>query len=113
MMVFMNSLLLLLCLLSRPAITAESLTVREPWSRERSPPVFGFDPDRYSRQTRFPPLGPAGQAKLAAARVAVLGCGALGSASALALALALARAGVGFARGIGLLGMDTPTPSTD
>jgi hypothetical protein len=29
----------------RPAITAESSTAREPWSRERSPPVFGFDPD--------------------------------------------------------------------
>lgn len=61
----------------------------------------GVDSDRYSRQTRFPPLGPAGQAKLAAARVAVLGCGALGGASA----LALARAGVGFLR---LVDRDVP-----
>jgi len=61
----------------------------------------GFDSDRYSRQIRFPPLGPAGQAKLAAARVAVLGCGALGGASA----LSLARAGVGFLR---LVDRDVP-----
>ena len=53
-----------------------------------------FDTDRYSRQTRFPPLGPDGQAKLAAARVAVVGCGALGSV----VAMTLARAGVGFLR---------------
>ncbi len=47
--------------------------------------------DRYSRQARFWPIGAAGQAKLSAARVAVIGCGALGSA---AVDL-LARAGVG------------------
>ncbi len=64
----------------------------------------GFDPDRYSRQTRFAPLGPAGQEKLASARVAVLGCGALGAVSA----LALARAGVGFLR---LIDRDVPEPS--
>lgn len=63
-----------------------------------------FDPDRYSRQTRFPPLGVAGQAKLAAARVAILGCGALGAAAA----LALGRAGVGFLR---LIDRDVPEPS--
>ncbi|MFM7138022.1 MAG: ThiF family adenylyltransferase, partial [Planctomycetota bacterium] len=63
-----------------------------------------FDPDRYSRQTRFAPLGAAGQAKLAAARVAVLGCGALGAASA----LALARAGMGFLR---LVDRELPEPS--
>lgn len=63
-----------------------------------------FDPDRYSRQTRFAPLGPEGQAKLASARVAVLGCGALGAASA----MALARAGVGFLR---LIDRDVPEPS--
>lgn len=60
-----------------------------------------FDPDRYSRQTRFPPLGHDGQARLAAARVAVLGCGALGSGSA----MTLARAGVGFLR---LVDRDVP-----
>jgi adenylyltransferase/sulfurtransferase len=53
-----------------------------------------FDADRYSRQTRFAPLGPDGQAKLAAARVAVVGCGALGSV----VAMTLARAGIGFLR---------------
>ena len=63
-----------------------------------------FDPDRYSRQTRFAPLGPEGQAKLASARVAVLGCGALGAASA----MALVRAGVGFVR---LVDRDVPEPS--
>lgn len=63
-----------------------------------------FDADRYSRQTRFAPLGPDGQAKLAAARVAVVGCGALGSV----VAMTLARAGVGFLR---LVDRDIPEPS--
>ena len=53
-----------------------------------------FDPLRYSRQTRFAPLGVEGQERLAAARVAVAGCGALGSVSA----MALVRAGVGAVR---------------
>jgi molybdopterin/thiamine biosynthesis adenylyltransferase len=48
-------------------------------------------PDRYSRQTRFTPFGAAGQARLQAARVAIVGCGALGTFQA----AALARAGVG------------------
>jgi molybdopterin/thiamine biosynthesis adenylyltransferase len=60
--------------------------------------------DRYSRQTRFAPLGPAGQARLAAARVAVVGCGALGGV----VAMALARAGVGFLR---LIDRDLPERS--
>ncbi|MFM9059635.1 MAG: ThiF family adenylyltransferase [Planctomycetaceae bacterium] len=60
-----------------------------------------FDPDRFSRQTRFAPLGPEGQARLAAAKVAIVGCGALGSASA----LALVRAGVGSVR---LVDRDVP-----
>jgi molybdopterin/thiamine biosynthesis adenylyltransferase len=63
--------------------------------------MTGFASDRYSRQTRFPPLGPAGQARLARGRVAILGCGALGSAAA----MALARAGVGFLR---LIDRDVP-----
>src|SRR5215472_7423498 len=47
--------------------------------------------DRYSRQIRFRGIGEAGQQRLLDARVAVVGCGALGSFQA----GALARAGVG------------------
>lgn len=47
--------------------------------------------DRYHRQTLLPQIGQAGQARLAAARVAIVGCGALGT---VAVEL-LARAGVG------------------
>jgi molybdopterin/thiamine biosynthesis adenylyltransferase len=46
---------------------------------------------RYSRQIRFAPLGEAGQAKIRAASVAIVGCGALGTVQA----EAMARAGVG------------------
>ena len=49
------------------------------------------DIDRYSRQILFPGIGSAGQRRLLDARVAVVGCGALGSFQA----GALARAGVG------------------
>src|SRR5882724_9798109 len=47
--------------------------------------------ERYSRQMLFAGIGRAGQQKLATARVALVGCGATGSA----LASLLARAGVG------------------
>ena len=40
-----------------------------------------MDP-RHSRQTRLPEVGEAGQARLAAATVAVVGCGALGTVAA-------------------------------
>ncbi len=50
--------------------------------------------ERYSRQVLFPGIGSEGQRKLAAARVALVGCGATGSA----LASLLARAGVGSIR---------------
>jgi adenylyltransferase/sulfurtransferase len=50
--------------------------------------------ERYSRQVLFRSIGEAGQEKLAAARIAIVGCGATGSA----LALLLARAGVGTIR---------------
>ncbi|HLB89843.1 MAG TPA: ThiF family adenylyltransferase, partial [Terriglobales bacterium] len=50
--------------------------------------------ERYSRQVLFPGIGAEGQRKLAAARVAVAGCGATGSV----LASLLARAGVGTIR---------------
>ncbi len=47
--------------------------------------------DRYSRQTLFAGIGQEGQRRLADASVAIIGCGAMGSA----LANNLARAGVG------------------
>ncbi|HEY9232425.1 MAG TPA: ThiF family adenylyltransferase [Blastocatellia bacterium] len=47
--------------------------------------------DRYSRQRLFAPIGEAGQALLANARVVIIGCGALGAMQA----ETLARAGVG------------------
>jgi molybdopterin/thiamine biosynthesis adenylyltransferase len=49
---------------------------------------------RYSRQVLFPEIGAQGQRKLASARLAVVGCGATGSA----VASLLARAGVGTIR---------------
>ena len=48
------------------------------------------DIERYSRQVLFPGIGVEGQQRLAAAHVAVIGCGAMGAASA----SLLARAGV-------------------
>ena len=47
--------------------------------------------ERYSRQILFKPIGETGQQKLLQSRVAIVGCGATGSA----LASLLARAGVG------------------
>ncbi|MGA2743715.1 MAG: ThiF family adenylyltransferase, partial [Candidatus Sulfotelmatobacter sp.] len=38
--------------------------------------------ERYSRQILFPGIGVEGQRKLAAGRVAIVGCGATGSALA-------------------------------
>jgi adenylyltransferase/sulfurtransferase len=52
------------------------------------------DHDRYSRQIRFSGIGEEGQRRLSQSRVAIVGCGALGSAQA----ELLARAGVGFLR---------------
>jgi molybdopterin-synthase adenylyltransferase len=67
----------------------------------RPEPAEAVDATRYARQIRFPALGEAGQARLAASRVAIVGCGALGGVSA----MALARAGVGFLR---LIDRDLP-----
>jgi len=50
--------------------------------------------DRYSRQTRFKAIGQEGQKRISAARIAVMGVGALGST----VAEILARSGVGFLR---------------
>jgi len=50
--------------------------------------------ERYSRQVRFAPIGVEGQRRIGAARVALIGAGALGSVCA----ELLARAGVGFIR---------------
>jgi len=50
--------------------------------------------DRYSRQILFRGIGAEGQARLASSQVAIVGCGATGSA----LAALLARAGVGTLR---------------
>ncbi len=63
-----------------------------------------YDEERYSRQVRFGQVGTVGQERLAAARVAVVGCGALGSV----VAMALVRAGVGFLR---LIDRDVPEVS--
>lgn len=50
--------------------------------------------DRYSRQVLFPGVGALGQKRLSESRVAIVGCGATGSA----VAQLLARAGVGSLR---------------
>ena len=64
-----------------------------PLSPEDNPPTTELiaDQDRYSRQVLFPGIGPLGQQRLAAAHVAIIGCGAMGAASV----SLLARAGVG------------------
>src|SRR3954467_5505054 len=49
---------------------------------------------RYARQVIFPGIGDEGQRRLGQSRVALVGCGALGTV----IANVLARAGVGFLR---------------
>src|SRR5580658_881518 len=49
---------------------------------------------RYSRQVRFAPFGEQGQVRIRQARIAIVGCGALGSVQA----EVLTRAGVGTLR---------------
>jgi adenylyltransferase/sulfurtransferase len=57
-----------------------------------APKMEQYSPtDRYSRQVLFAPIGEAGQQRLAASTVAIVGCGATGAATA----ALLARAGVG------------------
>ena len=54
-------------------------------------PLENGSENRYSRQILLPEIGPEGQERLGTSRVAVVGCGALGSA----IASLLVRAGVG------------------
>lgn len=56
--------------------------------------IRGRFEERYSRQILFSGIGAEGQERLAAGRVAIVGCGATGSA----IASLLARAGVGMLR---------------
>ncbi len=60
--------------------------------------------ERYSRQILFREIGPEGQSRLGQSKVAIVGCGATGSA----LASLLARAGVGYLR---LIDRDYVEPS--
>jgi len=62
-------------------------------SADKSRQTPGLE-ERYSRQVLFRGIGEEGQRKLAAARVAIVGCGATGTA----LAHLLSRAGVGTLR---------------
>lgn len=50
--------------------------------------------ERYSRQVLFAPIGPQGQERIAKAKVAVVGCGAIGASAC----MLLSRAGVGTLR---------------
>jgi molybdopterin/thiamine biosynthesis adenylyltransferase len=64
-------------------------------NRDIEAPIVESKPEeRYSRQILFRGIGAEGQRRLAAGRVAIVGCGATGSA----LASLLARAGVGHLR---------------
>ena len=57
-------------------------------------PDLALEISRYHRQTLLPQIGAAGQARLSASRVLLVGCGALGSV----IAEQLVRAGVGHLR---------------
>jgi molybdopterin-synthase adenylyltransferase len=65
------------------------MPLSDPIPERITAPITG--PDRYSRQILFPGIGPSGQERLSAARIAIVGVGATGAATA----SLLARAGVG------------------
>ncbi len=70
---------------------------RDPRAVQHTPGSAASSPGigvRYSRQVLFAPIGAGGQDRLRRSRVALVGCGALGSV----LADTLVRAGVGFLR---------------
>jgi molybdopterin-synthase adenylyltransferase len=77
---------------------AESMAEKLPLQNTDAAPRLGSDEasalQRYSRQMRYAPIGEAGQQRLAAGRVLICGCGALGSV----VADTLVRAGVGYVR---------------
>ncbi len=78
--------------LAREEALSDSVETKTP--QAGSADLRFVEDDRYSRQVLFRGIGIGGQRKLAAARVAIVGCGATGSA----LAGLLARAGVGVLR---------------
>src|ERR1051326_8072241 len=76
-----------------PEVSSGSTPIEaEPDMNDKTPPTTHSSlPDRYARQTLFAGIGRAGQERLRTSRVAIIGCGALGTV----LANNLARAGVG------------------
>ncbi|ALS20824.1 molybdopterin-synthase adenylyltransferase MoeB [Paenibacillus sp. YK5] len=70
------------------------MTVQDVQSSAAAAQASAPDPERYSRQILFAPIGKEGQAKLQKARVAIVGMGALGTV----LSNHMVRAGVGFVR---------------
>src|SRR5687768_14401076 len=79
------------CVTARYDVSRRFRRLPDRWTMNQPEPT---DLARYERQMRYPPLGDAGQRKLANSRVLVCGVGALGSM----IANTLVRAGVGFVR---------------
>lgn len=67
---------------------------RSPTQPNASGPQLSRPAQRYDRQSQFNPIGEQGQRRIEGSKVAILGCGALGSVAA----ELLARAGVGHLR---------------
>jgi molybdopterin/thiamine biosynthesis adenylyltransferase len=73
---------------------AQEKAQENPSRKPAAPTAVHINDERYSRQILFHGIGAEGQARLARSKVAIVGCGATGSA----LAALLARAGVGTLR---------------